>query len=652
MSQALTARPFDEQELRSALKVANLPTLLMVLFQITGDRTWLEDPYRPVRTKGMSDNDTGGFDPEVQDRIRSAAFDILVAWGEGAPMAHPMPDEDLLVEMITACMGEQVPEEFGPMFAEDMRAVLDGGRERVEVPATDFEALIIGAGISGIAAAVELQASGVEVTIFEKNPEVGGTWWENRYPGCGVDTPSYVYSLSYAPRRWSTFYGKRDEVLDYVREVAAANGVVDRVQFDTEVVSAVYDEPAQRWTVVTRSADGTESEHTANVLITAVGQLNRPAVPTIVGAETFAGRAFHSAEWPEGFDVTGLRVGVVGSGASAMQIVPAVADSVAHLTVFQRSPQWVAPSFNYSTPVPEHVHWLLDNVPNYHLWYRLRLSWLVNDRLHTSLEIDPSWEYPERSINALNDAHRRVLTRYITEELEGRDDLLAKSLPTYPPFGKRMLLDNGWYAALRKPGVDLVTDGVAAIDETGITTTAGEHIDLDVIVYATGFEAKKMLHPIDIRGRGGVSIRDRWGDEDARAYLGMTAPDFPNLFIMYGPNINLGHGGSYMFAGECQARYITQMCARLIETGSGAFEVRQDVHDDYNASVDEAHARMIWSHQGMDTWYRNAKGRIVTNSPWRVVDYWRLTREVDPEDFTFEPAANPGRVLERAGEGR
>lgn len=634
-------RPFDESSLREALAVANLPTLLMVMFQLSGDRRWISDPYRPVRTKGMSDNDSGGFSPEVQAEIREAAFDILTDWGRGRPMVHPMPDDDLLIEMITTCMGEEVPTEFGPMFAEDMRANIEGGRRRPHVDGgDDFSVIIVGAGISGIAAAVELKAAGIRATIFEKNPDVGGTWWENRYPGCGVDTPSHVYSFSYQPRRWSTYYGKRDEVLGYVREVARSTGVIDQVQFDTDVESAVYDEATQRWTVTTRSADGTLAEHVAHVVITAVGQLNRPAIPAIPGSETFRGQQFHSAQWPEGFDVAGLRVGVVGAGASAMQIVPAVADKVDHLTVFQRSPQWIAPSFNYSSPVPERVHWLMDHVPNYRLWFRLRLSWLINDRLYPSLEIDPTWEHPERSVNAHNDAHRRALSRYIEEELEGHDDLLEKSLPTYPPFGKRMLIDNGWYAALRKDGVDLVTDGVASIDETGLTTHAGEHVDLDVIVYATGFEAKKMLYPMDIRGRDGVSIRERWGDEDAKAYLGLTAPDFPNLFVMYGPNINLGHGGSYMFAGECQARYITQMCVLMVERGIGSFEVRRNVHDAYNDSVDAQHARMIWSHRGMDTWYRNAAGRIVTNSPWRVVDYWKLTREVDPDDFVLEPATD------------
>lgn len=633
-----TRSTFDENELRDALAVANLPTLLMVMFQLSGEARWIEEPFRPARTRGIMDNDTGGFSDDVQEQIRAGALEILLAWADGAPMAHPTPDAEMLVRLITICMGEEVPEEFGPMFAEDMRAMAENGRlhEKVE-GADELSVAIIGAGVSGISAAVELEAMGVQPVIFEKNPDVGGTWFDNRYPGCGVDTPSHVYSFSFHQHRWSTYFGKRDEVLDYMREVAKATGVVERVRFETEVVSAHWDEGVQKWRMVVRDASGVSAEHVFDVLITAVGQLNRPAVPAIPGADTFGGPQFHSAEWPEGFDVAGLRVGVVGSGASAMQIVPAVADSVAHLSVFQRSPQWVAPSENYAVPVPESMQWLLDNVPNYQLWYRLRLFWLINDRLYPSLKIDPTWEHPDRSINVINEGHRRALTRYIESELEGRPDLLAKSLPSYPPFGKRMLLDNGWFKAIRKPGVDLITDGVAEINASGIRTTSGEQVDLDVIVYATGFEAKRVLHPIDIRGRGAVSIRERWGEDDARAYLGMTTPDFPNLFIMFGPNINLGHGGSYMFAGECQARYIAQLCGEIARRGGGAVEVRRDVHDGYNATVDDEHSRMIWSHRGMDTWYRNAAGRIVTNSPWRVVDYWAMTHDVDLSDFVVEP---------------
>ncbi|MCU1669237.1 MAG: monooxygenase [Blastococcus sp.] len=632
-----TPQPLDEQQLRSAVTAANLPALLMVLFQLTGDRAWLAEPFQPSRTKGMSDNDSGGFPDEMQEVIREAAVRAVLDWAAGAPAAVAAPRGELLMEMMSTCMGEAVPAEYEPMMAEEMG--FEAAAEQPPVPSdADFSVVIIGAGVSGMTAALALRSAGIRHVVLEKNHEVGGTWLENRYPGCGVDTPSYLYSFSFFPRQWSTHFGKRPELAAYMQDLARQFDLLPSIRFGTEVISAEYDEQTQRWRVVTEDATGTRRVLAANAVITAVGQLNRPRLPRLPGMDLFSGPMFHSARWPEDLDITGKKVVVVGTGASAMQIVPAIADQVGALTVVQRSPQWVAPNASYFQPVGEDIHWLMENVPFYHSWVRFRLAWINNDKVHASLQKDPDWPHQDRSLNATNDGHRRFFTRYIEEQLAGREDLIEKVLPDYPPFGKRMLLDNGWYAALRKPTVELVTDTVAEVTATGVRTSSGRDIDADVIVFATGFEAQRLLHPLEIRGRGGVSVRDVWGDDDAYAYLGITTPGFPNLFMMYGPNTNLGHGGSYIHIAECQVRYIADLLRMMVEQGLGAVECRADVCAEYNRRVDEAHERMIWSHRGMDTWYRNAKGRVVTNSPWRVVDYWRLTHSADLADFVVEPA--------------
>lgn len=629
----------DERQLRLAVAVANLPALLMVLHQLTGDKRWLRDPYRPTRTKGMSDHDSGGLSEKVQDLVRAAAVEAILAWSHGAPVAVEAPRGQLLTEMMSTCMGEPVPDEHELMMAEEMGFAepqpvdLGTGDRRDDV---DFAVVIIGAGVSGLMAALELKRAGIAHVVLEKNDRVGGTWLENRYPGCGVDTPSYLYSFSFFPRTWSTYFGKREEVETYVQDMARTFELLPQIRFRTEAVSAEYDERTQRWTVVTVDADGTRQEMGANAVITAVGQLNRPKLPSLPGMESFRGRMFHSANWPEDLDVTGKRVAVIGTGASSMQIVPAIVDRVEHLTVVQRSPQWVAPNSNYFRQVSDEVHWLMEHVPYYHSWYRFRLAWTFNDRAHTSLQIDPEWPHKDRSINVVNDGHRQFFTDYLIGQLADRADLQAKALPQYPPFGKRMLLDNGWFAALKHPAVDLVTDAATEVTETGVRTSSGQDIEADVIVFATGFHAQRLLHPLDIRGRGGESIRDVWGDDDPSAYLGLTTPRFPNLFFMYGPNTNLGHGGSYMFIAECQTRYIVDLLRKMVHERIGAVECRPEVNAEYNRRVDEAHERMIWSHRGMDTWYRNAKGRVVTNSPWRVVDYWRMTRSADLADFVVE----------------
>jgi 4-hydroxyacetophenone monooxygenase len=493
--------------------------------------------------------------------------------------------------------------------------------------------VVVGAGLSGMLAAIRLREAGISCIVLEKNDDVGGTWLENGYPGAGVDTPSHLYSFSFAPKQWSTHFGKRDEVLAYLRDVADRYDLRGLIRFGTEAAAAAYDADRQRWRITTTTGEAIE----ANAVISAVGVLNRPKVPDLPGLADFRGPIFHSTRWPADLDISGKTVAIVGTGASAMQIVPAIAGRAAHVTVFQRSPQWAAPNAVYFERVDDAVQLLIERVPFYRRWYRTRLAWTMNDRVHPSLQIDPDWEHPSRSVNARNDAHRRYFTWYLMAELDGRDDLVKKALPDYPPFGKRMLLDNGWYAALRRDDVELVTEAVEAITPTGVRAVDGTEVDVDVVVLCTGFETYSYLHPLDVRGRDGRSVRDVWGPENADAYLGITVSGFPNLFLTGGPGTVLGHGGSYITIAECQVRYIVEALTGMLDRGIGALEVRPEVYSDYAHRLDEAHARMIWAHPGMRNWYRNSAGRVVSTLPWRIVDYWTMTRHVDWADFTTEP---------------
>ncbi|MFC7658606.1 flavin-containing monooxygenase [Pseudonocardia benzenivorans] len=497
-------------------------------------------------------------------------------------------------------------------------------------------------GEGGICTAVKLGELGIPYTVVERHDAVGGIWLENSYPGAGVDTASALYSYSWAQKPdWSRYFAKQPEILGYLQEVARDHGVLPHVRFGTEVVAARWDDTERVWRVGIRPADdpdATPTELVADVLISAVGQLNRPAYPPIPGLDSFAGPMFHSARWDHSVDLTDKRVGIVGTGASAMQIVPAVVGRPAHLTVFQRSAQWAIPNTNYHRVLTPQTRVLMEQVPWYAAWYRLRLMWIYQDKLHPTLRRDPDWEHPERSVNAINDRHRRFFAEHLMSEIAGHEDrLLDKVMPTYPPYGKRMLIDNGWFAALRRDDVDLVTDAIAQVDEKGVELADGSRVDLDVLVMATGFQSRRMLSPMDIRGRSGRSLREIWGDDDARAHLGITVPDFPNLFMVYGPNTNLGHGGSVIFHTECQVGYISRMLVTMLERDIGTVEVRPEVCDEYNRRVDEAHAELVWTHPGMTNWYRNAEGRIVTNSPWRLVDYWAMTREPDLSEFVTTP---------------
>ncbi|MFW0795296.1 NAD(P)/FAD-dependent oxidoreductase [Gordonia sp. CPCC 205515] len=634
----------DVARLREAVAAGNIPTLLAVLIEMTGDDRWLADRYHPTRPRGMDDNRTGGLSPEIRDEICDAAVEAMLAWHASGRPPRRQLDEDTIAAILDFTAGEPVPHEFAPMMADIVAGAIDEGAE--DGPSTDtshLSAIVIGAGVAGMLMSVRLAQMGIDHIVLEKNDNVGGSWWENRYPGAGVDTPSYLYSISGFEHDWSTHFGKRDEVLAYMQAYADEHQIRDRIRFGIEVDTADYDEATQQWTVDVRDRKGTRQTLRARLLISAVGLLNRPKVPDLPGHDTFTGPIFHSAQWPADLDepgaLDGKRVAIIGSGASAMQIGPAIADKVKSLKIFQRSPQWIAPNDDYFAAVGDDVHWLMNHVPGYREWYRARLSWIFNDKVHPTLQVDPDWPEETASINAANHGHRGFYVRYLRDQLGDRDDLIELSTPNYPPFGKRMLLDNGWYAMLRRDNVELVPRAVRGVTPTGLVADDGTERDVDVVIFATGFHSDRFLYPMQVRGRSGRSTVEAWGDHDAYAYLGITAPDFPNLFILTGPNTALGHGGSFITILECQVRYVADAISMMARENLGAIEVRDDVTADYNRAVDEAHARMVWTHPAMSNWYRNDDGRVVAVLPWRIVDYWLMTRSANPEDFVTEVAA-------------
>ena len=624
-----------------ALPSANVPTLLMVLVHLTGDRKWLSERYQCSRITGLDDNDSGGLPEEVQEEVRQAARAAVLAWKNGQSPALSAPAESDLVKMLHLSVGEHIPDSYGPMIASwlghDPAFALD--TQPVSHPRPGFRVLIIGAGVAGICAAIRLKAAGIPYVIIDKNDEAGGTWYENRYPGAGVDTPNHIYSFSFAKHDWSKYFALRDEIQDYFVRVVEDFKIRDSIRFETRCDKLTYDDQQCRWHADLIDSNGKHETYTADIVISAVGILNVPKFPAIPGLDTFQGDCFHTARWPDGYSVEGKRIGVIGNGASAMQIVPAIADRVQTLTVFQRSKQWAAPFDRFHKDVPMAVRFLLREVPFYQEWYRQRLAWVFNDRIHSSLQIDPEWPHPERAINRRNDKHREYFENYIKQELGDRQDLLKEMLPDYPPFGKRMLMDNGWYRTMTKPNVTLVNTPITQIDETGVQTQDGKHHTLDALIIATGFDAVNFLSSIDVYGRGGQRLRDRWNEDGAEAYLGMTVPDFPNLFIMAGPNTALGHGGSVVASIEIQAFYILSLIQQVMaQAGDAHFEieVNKTVHRKFNQRVQDAHNKMIWTHKGMSNWYRNAKGKVVAPTPFRNDDYWHMLRNLRLQDFNIK----------------
>jgi 4-hydroxyacetophenone monooxygenase len=312
-----------------------------------------------------------------------------------------------------------------------------------------------------------------------------------------------------------------------------------------------------------------------------------------------------------------------------MQLVPSIADRVASVAVYQRSAQWARPVAGYSDPIAEGAQWLLAHLPFYVQWYRFNMFWRYGDGLLPFLRKDPNWPHPDRAVNKGNDRHREELTDFILSELKDRPDLVEKCLPTYPPYGKRILLDNGWFRTLTRPNVELVTDKIDRLAREGVVTSDGKLRPADIIVVSTGFKVTEMAARLNITGRDGKRLAEVWAGDNPTAYLGLTVPDFPNFFCMLGPNSGPAHGGSVIFQSECQSRYITACLVDMIEHGIAAIDVRQEVHDRYVREVDREHEQMIWTHPGMTTYYRNSRGRVFSAMPWRFVDYWKMTHDPD-----------------------
>ncbi|PJK30369.1 flavin-containing monooxygenase [Minwuia thermotolerans] len=623
------ARLFEE-----AVAVANIPTLLMVLVQLTGELGWLEPRYRPSRGQGLDDNDSGGLPEDVQREIREASLEAILAWRAGKPVALPDPDPKLLVKMLSISMGEPVPEEYGEMTKAQL-GLRPVEQEPIEVP-EGFRALVIGAGASGMCMGVHLKAAGIPFEMIERNTEVGGVWLENRYPGAGVDTPNHLYSFSFVMWDWSKFFALRDELKAYLNHVADHFGLRDHIRFQTEVVSTEWVEDRQQWKVTTRDPSGREAVEYANIVVSAAGIFNPPVFPDIPGIDDFDGPSFHTSRWPDDLDLKGKRVAIIGNGASAMQICPEIQHDVESLTIYQRSLHWAAPFPHFRKPVPDALRFLIREVPLYQAWYRCRLGWTFNDRVHPALQKDPDWPDQERSLNAINDGHRKYFTKYIRDELGDRQDLLEKVVPPYPPFGKRMLMDNGWFRMLRNPKVELVTERIQKVDGNALVTEDGERREADVLIIATGFDVLRFINTYEARGRDGKSLREVWDDDDARAYMGTLVPGFPNYFILYGPNTQPGHGGSLLFVIEMQINYIMDLIRKMTKQDIGAAEIRKDVHDAYNAHVEKAHENMVWTHPGMQTYYRNDKGRVTVNFPYRNVDLFEMTREAKLDEYETE----------------
>lgn len=627
----------SDEELRALLAEAEIPPLLPALAYATGDLSLLRPHLRPdPATFGLPQ---GGLTEEQQREAREIALEAMKEFRDGGCKAAPPPNHDDLLRIMEFAVGGADMGAYLPLLEEELAHGHEDKRapewRKADVaPDATFRVLIIGAGMSGILAAHRLKQAGVDFTIVEKNDDFGGTWLENTYPGCRVDNPNHNYSYSFAQRHdWPFFYSTQDVLLGYFRECAERFGLRSAVRFRTEVRSAAWSDERGTWSVEIVDADGREETLEANAVISAVGQLNRPLYPDIPGREEFAGPAFHSARWDAGVDLRDKRVAVIGTGASAMQLIPEIAPVVGHLDVYQRTPAWMGPTPEYHDPVPAAHRWLYEHLPSYSEWNRFCIFWRMGDGALEGVRVDESWRGRTEAVSPANDFLRLMLTEYIQAEFADRPDLQAVAVPSYPPGAKRMIRDNGvWAAALKRDNVSLHTTRIDRITASGIRTADGEDHPADVLIYGTGFQASKFLTPMKVTGRDGIDLHESW-DGDARAYLGVTVPGFPNLFCLYGPNTNIVINGSIIYFSECGVRYILSCIEQILRSGARALDVRRDVHDRFNEAVDAENRRMAWGASDVSSWYKNDLGRVSQNWPFTLLEYWERTRGANPSDY-------------------
>jgi cation diffusion facilitator CzcD-associated flavoprotein CzcO len=480
--------------------------------------------------------------------------------------------------------------------------------------------VIVGAGFGGIGVGIRLKQAGIDsFTILERGDGVGGVWRDNAYPGLTCDVPSHLYSFSFEPKHdWSRRYPPRREILEYLEHCVTKHGIGDRIRFGAEVATAEFDERRGRWRIATAAGETLE----ADVLVCATGQLSRPTYPDIPGLGDFRGALFHSARWDPQFTASGKRVAVLGTGASAIQFVPEIAPEASRLHLFQRSAPWVIPKPD--RPYPEWERRLYQRLP-----FVQSLSRLWDFVFFEAFVL--AFTRFRRLMSPVEFMARRQLRREVADPT-----LREKLTPDYPMGCKRVLISDDWYAALSRDNVEVVTDAIARVGEDRIVTEDGADRPVDAIILATGFASTEFLAPMQISGLGGRDLNEVWRD-GPEAYLGLAVSGFPNLFILYGPNTNLGVG-SIIYMLESQIQYVLDSVRKLGGTGARYIDVRPEVQREFNAELQKRLEGSVWT-AGCTNWYRTESGKITNNWPGLTLEYRRRTRRLEPSDYRAARAA-------------
>jgi cyclohexanone monooxygenase len=470
---------------------------------------------------------------------------------------------------------------------------------------------VIGAGAGGIAMGIQLAAGGYDFTIFDRADGFGGTWRHNTFPGAACDVPSHLYSYSFALNpRWSKTYANQPEILAYLEKVATDHGLGTHLRANTEIATLRWSDDARRWTLTTAGGD----EHHFDFVVSAVGMLDVPHIPDIPGAARFRGRQFHSARWDHSKSTAGERVASIGTGASAVQYIPAIAAETAQLTVFQRTPIWIAPRFDF--PFTPEQHELFERDPS--------AARKLRDEAFEAYE-SASFDVDDAQTRDATELARSYLMRKVADP-----ELRAKLTPDYPAGCKRPLMSRQWYPTFALPNVKLETTAIAGLTERGVRTVDGVEHCVDTVIYGTGFKAADYLASVDVRGAGGRRLRDDWND-GAEAHLGTLVTGYPNLFILYGPNTN--GVNSIIYIHEVQTTFIRHILDTLGGRGARTIEVTHEAQRRYNDELQAAMEGKVWL--ACTNYFRHPSGKVVTQLPYSGTTFLERTRSLVLDDYRF-----------------
>ncbi|MGV9743981.1 flavin-containing monooxygenase [Rhodococcus zopfii] len=622
-----------------AVECADTNALRMALYQATRDAEIAA--ITPERAFGPT-TDAIVFSDEDTALIRAKAVEYLLT--EPDESALPVPSRDEIVELLEMAEARSLaPDDLImrhklPAFS-DLPYQAQWHGEKV-IP-EGYHVAIVGAGFAGIAMGVQLANLGVPFTIYERRAEVGGVWSINTYPDVRVDTVSFTYEYAFEKKYpWTEYFARQSDVRAYIDHVARKYGVYEHIRFGSDVTQARFDEPTQCWTLTVKGEESvTEAE--ANVVVAASGVFATPRELSVEGVSDFTGQIVHTARWNEDVEYAGKKIAVIGNGSTGVQLLSKIAEKAESVTVYQRTPQWISPRTNYGVPISDELQWLIQKMPFYWNWNKY-VAGLATIDLRNVLMPDEEWIANGGQVSKRNDMLREILVGYISAQVDGRQDLIDKLIPDYPPMTRRPVVDNNWYASLTRNNVELVTTPIERMTDTAIVTADGETRETELVIAAVGFQTEKYIWPTQYFGLGGVTLEDVWTAQGAQAHLGMTVPGFPNMFMLYGPNSQpVASGAGLPVWFEVWTGYIAECIVGMLEKGRASMVIRKDAFDEYNEQLHEEAKKLIYlmPNSAMEkNYYVNEFGRLQMNAPWNGEKYYELCEKPDESHYDFTDA--------------